>query len=384
MFLSLIKIVNMPNKIKKDLKIIFSPERFSEDDINLVQPMIARHNTFCLRLFSILSIITWVVMLIGSLFVEYMHNNAPLYIISLIGSIISLIMVHYTVRDKRCLQVGIIILMCILLFFGMGAGLKPDCNATAYIALLFIMPQLFCFRLTHLIQLAILPNLIFIPLCIHYKSGVYLQDDLINVVSFSFVALIIGINNSRNKIHEFILEAKLKDAMKHEEMRSMALEKQVTIDELTGMNNFYAYKQMCNSVSDEAKEQQVGILFADLNRLKSINDTYGHEAGDRYICEFANKLKSTFSEYLCYRISGDEFKVVCLNKNTDDFIKTVKDFEYSIKAEIIPCAAIGYVVEVTNRIDKIANKAEEYMYEDKHAFYDRYPEFKRPGISKVI
>lgn len=374
----------MFHKYTMNIKSRLASGRFTEEDIRLVQPMIARHNTKCLRLFSYLSVLTWIVMLIGTMFFEYMLSNIILYIVSLLGSIVSVFLVRYAERNKHCLQGGIIILMSILLLFGMGAGLKPNCNATAYIALLFIMPQLFCFRPHRLLQLAILPNLVFIPLCIHYKSGVYLQDDLLNVVSFSFVAFVIGMINSRNKVHEFILETKLKDAMKREEMRSQALEKQVTIDELTGMNNFYAYKQMCNAVADQDKQQPVGILFADLNRLKSINDTLGHEAGDRYICDFANKLMTAFPDYLCYRISGDEFKVVCLDQNTDLFINAVKNFESDIKSEAIPCAAIGYVVGITDRIDKLANQAEEYMYEDKHAFYDRYPEFHRSGILKAI
>lgn len=367
-----------------DLKSRLSSGRFEEEDIQLVKPLIARHNTICLRLFSYLSVLTWIVMLIGACFFDYMLNNIILYIVSLLGSIASIILLRYADRNKRCLQAGIIILMSILLFFGMGAGLKPNCNATAYIALLFIMPQLFCIRPMRLLQLTILPNLIFIPLCIHYKSGVYLQDDLLNVVSFGFVAFVIGMINSRNKVHEFILETKLKDAMKREETRNQALEKQVTIDELTGMNNFYAYKQMCNAVSDKGTEQPVGILFADLNRLKIINDTQGHEAGDLYICDFARKLKEAFPDYLCYRISGDEFKVVSLNKDIDTFMDAVKHFEQKIKSENIPCAAIGYVAGVTDRIDILANQAEEHMYKDKHIFYDQYPEFRRAGILKAV
>lgn len=374
----------MPNKIKTYLKTRLSSGRFEEEDIQLVKPLIARHNTICLRLFSYLSVLTWIVMLIGAGVVDYMRSNLILYVVSLFGSIASIILLRYADRNKRCLQAGIIILLSILLFFGMGAGLKPNCNATAYIALLFIMPQLFCFRPRRLLQLAILPNLIFIPLCIHYKSGLYLQDDLLNVVSFSFVAFVIGMINSRNKVHEFILETKLKDAMKREEMRNQALEKQVTIDELTGMNNFYAYKQMCNAVSDQGKEQPVGILFADLNRLKIINDTQGHEAGDLYICNFAHKLKEAFPQYHCYRISGDEFKVVCLDQDIDTFLEAVKDFDQKIKSEDIPCAAIGYVAGVTDRIDILANQAEEHMYKDKHIFYDRYPEFHRTGFLKVV
>lgn len=366
------------------LKSRLSSGRFDEEDIQLVRPLIARHNTICLRLFSYLSVLTWIAMLIGAGFVDYMRSNMILYIVSLIGSVTSIILLRYADRYKRCLQAGIIILMSILLFFGMGAGLKPDCNATAYIALLFIMPQLFCFRPMRLLQLTILPNLVFIPLCIHYKSGLYLQDDLLNVISFSFVAFIIGMINSRNKVHEFILETKLKDAMKREEIRNQALEKQVTIDELTGMNNFYAYKQMCNAVSDLGKEQPVGILFADLNRLKIINDTQGHEAGDHYICDFARKLKEAFPNYQCYRISGDEFKVVCLEQDIDTFLKAVKDFDQKIKSEDIPCAAIGYVAGVTDRIDILANQAEEHMYKDKHIFYGRYPEFHRSGILKAV
>ncbi len=362
---------------KKDIKRKFRQGGFSSEDMEMIVPLLSRHNTRALRLFSSLSIVVWCVMLVFSLFSDYMRSNSPYYLLSLTFSSVSFYLVRFSVRHKWCLQAGIALLLGSLLLFGLCVGMRPEGNATAYVALLFVMPQLFCVRPLRLLQLMLLPNLVFVPLCIHFKTGVMMQDDIINVLSFSIVAFIIGLIANQHRINEFILETKLNAAKRFEEQRSKALEKQVTIDTLTGMNNFYAYKQMCDTLSDQGQEQAVGILFADLNRLKYTNDTFGHEAGDRYICSFADKLQLAFPDYRCFRIGGDEFKVVYIGQDQELFLQKVHAFEQMIKAEAEPCAAIGYVSGMTDRIEKFANQAEERMYEDKRAFYERFPEFRR-------
>ena len=50
-----------------------------------------------------------------------------------------------------------------------------------------------------------------------------------------------------------------------------------------------------------------------MNGLKQVNDTQGHEAGDKYICDTADILKECFGEEYVYRLGGDEFAIVCLD-----------------------------------------------------------------------
>ena len=57
----------------------------------------------------------------------------------------------------------------------------------------------------------------------------------------------------------------------------------------------------------------------DLDNLKTINDTYGHEAGDRALQETGMFLANTFGSNCCYRYGGDEFLVICPDLSETEF-----------------------------------------------------------------
>ena len=79
-------------------------------------------------------------------------------------------------------------------------------------------------------------------------------------------------------------------------------------DALTGLVSRYQYRteiEQCIA----ANPGKLGVFtFIDVDRFKAINDTYGHAAGDRYLIEFAERLKKMpIANTIKLRISGDEF-----------------------------------------------------------------------------
>lgn len=92
-------------------------------------------------------------------------------------------------------------------------------------------------------------------------------------------------------------------------------------DELTGLLNrrqFFSLWEKLRYRSDR-ENKVVALLAIDLNKFKSINDTYGHDAGDLVLQKVAeNLLKSTRKEDLVARFGGDEFAVAIgfLDKNS--------------------------------------------------------------------
>lgn len=148
-------------------------------------------------------------------------------------------------------------------------------------------------------------------------------------------------------------------------------------DTMTGLANFYSYRSFCTSFAASLCEKPVGVMFADLNRLKYVNDTEGHEAGNHYIRTFAERLKKAFYDWNCYRVSGDEFIVVCTNDNEDEFYQRVKEFDGLIKSDKVPTASIGYSFGITEELETVTTVAEQMMYADKQAFYEKFPQFKR-------
>ncbi|MBP7764350.1 MAG: PAS domain S-box protein [Syntrophaceae bacterium] len=87
-------------------------------------------------------------------------------------------------------------------------------------------------------------------------------------------------------------------------------------DELTGLYNrrgFIAFSEQHRKIAVRTRQAML-LFFADLDKLKEINDTFGHQEGDRALVEVAEILKSAFRESdVIGRIGGDEFAVLVTN-----------------------------------------------------------------------
>jgi len=84
-------------------------------------------------------------------------------------------------------------------------------------------------------------------------------------------------------------------------------------DELTGLANRNMFTQCLNHAVAQARrnDQQLAILFIDLDRFKNINDTLGHAAGDQALVEFAERLRGCLrASDTIGRLGGDEFVVL--------------------------------------------------------------------------
>lgn len=148
-----------------------------------------------------------------------------------------------------------------------------------------------------------------------------------------------------------------------------------SIDEMTGCLNNYALNRDVALYTTGA----VGIIFADLNGLKYINDNKGHHAGDQLILKFVQKLKDRFSDCKIYRRGGDEFVVIATNIKLRHFISRARAFHkelWRIDDEEFPLASIGFSVDI-EAIDEVLDQAETEMYYDKRNFKKFYPQFKR-------
>jgi diguanylate cyclase (GGDEF)-like protein len=92
------------------------------------------------------------------------------------------------------------------------------------------------------------------------------------------------------------------------------------VDELTGVYNRRGFMTLAESHLTLARRRKRDLLlvFADLDHLKSINDTYGHSAGDQVLADAASVLRRTYrSADIIARIGGDEFTAFPLEAGPD-------------------------------------------------------------------
>ena len=89
------------------------------------------------------------------------------------------------------------------------------------------------------------------------------------------------------------------------------LEKQVRIDSLTGILNKRSTEDLiCRMLHERKPDQHDAMLMIDLDAFKSVNDRFGHAAGDWALTEMGHTLRGCFRAFdACGRVGGDEFMV---------------------------------------------------------------------------
>jgi diguanylate cyclase (GGDEF)-like protein len=116
-----------------------------------------------------------------------------------------------------------------------------------------------------------------------------------------------------------------------EELQSLSL-----TDELTGLTNRRGFSLLAEQHARLAARTKTpfGLLFADMNGLKTINDAFGHEAGDRAIRDMARVLRTTLRETdIVARFGGDEFVALLANAAPEDIAFIERRLRVSLEQE---------------------------------------------------
>lgn len=101
--------------------------------------------------------------------------------------------------------------------------------------------------------------------------------------------------------------------------------------DVTGINNKLAYQNHINRLNNADDTFLVGVIMLDLNNLKRVNDTLGHEMGDRYIESFSAILAGMQNERIsAYRIGGDEFCVILEKTNAVEIHQILDNLERKV------------------------------------------------------
>lgn len=148
-----------------------------------------------------------------------------------------------------------------------------------------------------------------------------------------------------------------------------------SMDLLTGvMNRNSMNNRVTQFLNGEVQYKSLGIIFADLNGLKPVNDNKGHDAGDKLLKDASQLLKFTFDGCEFYSAGGDEFLIIALDKSKEELEAKVKTLR---EKSMIPgkvSFAIGFYYDANGGDIRTAmHEADVRMYEDKKRYYDRFP-----------
>lgn len=119
----------------------------------------------------------------------------------------------------------------------------------------------------------------------------------------------------------------------------------------------------------------ITVMFMDLNGMKKINDTYGHDMGDTVLTTVAQVLKETFRDSdIIGRLGGDEFVVIALNAAIDTAQPMITRLRESLKNCDFPfevslaCGVVEYRPEKDLSLAQLLKQADQAMYEDKRLY----------------
>jgi len=156
------------------------------------------------------------------------------------------------------------------------------------------------------------------------------------------------------------------------------LEELSQIDTLTGINNRRAMSKCIERLNQRGGKTPFGVVNIDLNGLKTVNDHEGHEAGDRLLIQAGEILKKVFYQDDLFRTGGDEFIVISGDISRDTFERKLQRLRCDIEKNSGVSFAIGECwSDGSTDVISAFRLADEKMYADKKAFYDRNPELRR-------
>ncbi len=163
--------------------------------------------------------------------------------------------------------------------------------------------------------------------------------------------------------------------MRYKNFLMQQIDEMYRIDTLTGLYNrrgfALAYQKLLES---EQENLQLTIILADLDRLKYINDTFGHKEGDFAIHAVAETLQKVCPEdSLFTRFGGDEMLAVCPCRIEPEevraaFAKYFKEFNEKSKKPYEVSASIGVYITEENALlsfEELIEKSDRLMYEEK-------------------
>jgi len=149
-------------------------------------------------------------------------------------------------------------------------------------------------------------------------------------------------------------------------------------DELTGLYNrrgFFALAQQQLKIASRTN-RGVFLLYADLDSLKYINDTFGHTEGDRALMDTADIFRGIYRDSdIIARIGGDEFAIIPMDTSETDMALITGRLEQSVEKFnsandrkyrlSISYGIVYYNPEFPCTIDELLIKADRLMYENK-------------------
>lgn len=171
--------------------------------------------------------------------------------------------------------------------------------------------------------------------------------------------------------------------LNREHVRNMNNAHNVYHDSLTNARNWLSYtKEAEEQFTASKRKADFGIIAMDIDHFKSINDTYGHTAGNRALRAFVNAINKVLApegkNYMLFRTGGEEFTIICAHTTAAEAERVAQRCQQAIQEitiktdadqEITFTASMGLAMMRLSDHDQkdVFRRADNYLYNSKHA-----------------
>ena len=192
------------------------------------------------------------------------------------------------------------------------------------------------------------------------------------IIGITFISHTSVLEGEKNEYRKKLEETLLRELEQKQELGSAR--RLAYTDPLTGVKSKRAYLEAIERIDKGVSDGSIdefGVIVFDLNGLKTVNDTLGHEEGDRYIKEGSAIICGTFCHSPVFRIGGDEFVVIL---EGTDYLKRdilIAEFEELIEENqrsgkvVISSGMDEFDLSCDTSFSSVFERADKKMYERK-------------------
>ena len=152
------------------------------------------------------------------------------------------------------------------------------------------------------------------------------------------------------------------------------MEVESRIDFLTGLYNRRGFEDISRKLAEASRRSDtpLALVYIDSDSLKRINDTRGHEAGDRFIIDMACILNEVVrGSDFTFRWGADEFAVLIDHATQEKAVALATRIRQAIEARTEGTVSIGIYCGVPENIEDAVNRADQALYRAKEAGKNR-------------
>ena len=291
--------------------------------------------------------------------VPVLHNDMGMYMVSLLLCALVIPMQRFIPKDSS-IALASVMYYYIIVVYAMSICIdtmgSQNESALGFCVFMVVIPLLFTLRPIQIILNTFIAQLAF-AICELSFNGVSeaSQVNLIKVTCYGVLSIIVSCYVVKTTTESFAVSNKLSTI--------------AVTDLSTGIQNRNAYESQYSNYPTMCSGN-ISCVYVDANGLHEINNSLGHEAGDKMLQKVAKKLCEKFGSNCCYRIGGDEFIALVVDRDSDTLYRMVDELEEDVEKEGYH-VAVGVASHSAGGVnmDDLIKQAEQRMYVNKTEYY---------------